>query len=135
MLYAQHHRTLSSKSTRSYSKPACRLSRLSTDYTETATGALRSLDASDFSKAALEVEKAISAFDDLRHSARNALWGSTVLMLIACAFRLCARTGAYYTSLLASGVLISGVVAVLRTVAAFRRLYRPLLQQIAGHAH
>lgn len=104
-------------------------------YAEATAGALRTLESNVFSNAAVEVEAALRAFDSLRLHARNALWASTILMLVACTFRVASQCSLSVTALVASAMLLGSAAAVLHMVFAFRVVYRPLLRRIAGVAH
>ena len=107
-------------------------------YIEATAGALRRLEGGPrFETAAPAVEAAVESFESMRGHARNAMWAGTILMLISCGARILSQASISLTSVLCFLLMLLGALAVVRTVAAFRAVYRPLLTSIShkGKCH
>jgi len=84
----------------------------------------------DRGKLARAADRASLRFRPLRHVARNALWLSVLLILVAIAVDAAAKHGYHWVSFVVGGVVIASAASLLAIVAAFRSVYLPL---IAGY--
>lgn len=80
-----------------------------------------------------EIATAYSSFDHLRHAARNSLWASVGLIILAAYLRACQAGGHHmyrYIFMASSGVILfAGVSLMCYSVHAFRASYIPLVMK------
>lgn len=69
----------------------------------------------------------IMSFARLRKWARNTLWASVMLILVACAVQAVDVNGYTAWTVMLALILLMGIAAVPLTVMSFRSAYRPLL--------
>ena len=72
-------------------------------------------------------DQLLQHFNGMRNYARNGLWASVMLTLIATTVHSLQQFGVHVYSAVMSGILFMGVGAVPYTVLEFRKLYRPAL--------